>query len=41
VGLPVRHAPGPIEVPDDLVPHAEKAAALGPLLALRLGATLS
>jgi ferredoxin len=40
-GYPVPHGPGPVEVPDDLVPHAQKAAALCPLLALRLDATLS
>lgn len=35
-GYPVPHRPGPIEVPDHLVSHAEKAAALCPLIALRL-----
>jgi ferredoxin len=36
-GYPVPRRPGPIDVPDHLVRHAEKAAALCPLLALRLG----
>jgi ferredoxin len=36
-GYPVPHRPGPIEVPAPLVKHAEKASALCPLLALRLG----
>lgn len=35
-GYPIPHKPGPIEVPDHLVPHAQKAAGLCPLLALRL-----
>jgi ferredoxin len=37
-GYPIPHKPGPIEVPDRLVPHAQKAAGLCPLLALRLAA---
>lgn len=36
-GYPIPHRPGPIEVPANLVPHAVKAAALCPLLALRVG----
>ena len=38
-GYPIPHQPGPIQVPHDLVVHAEKAAALCPLLALRLAHT--
>jgi ferredoxin len=35
-GYPVPHRPGPIDVPDHLVSHAEKAVSLCPLLALRV-----
>jgi ferredoxin len=35
-GYPIPHQPGPIQVPEHLVKHAEHAATLCPLLALRL-----
>ena len=35
-GYPIPRRSGPIEVPDGLARHAEKATALCPLLALRL-----
>ncbi|TDV57202.1 ferredoxin [Actinophytocola oryzae] len=36
-GYPIPHRQGPVEVPDHLTSHAEKATTLCPLLALRLG----